>query len=166
MNKKMIKIEVPIPSSDGKSVAYVIPVEVPARFDEELQDYVLDGSAVKEIDRVKARHMGLMSPDEMKGMRGRLGMTQKQMAELLQIGEKSWSRWENGRERPSRSMNLLIRSLNDGKVDPNYLRSVCGGNRVSPKVIQFLECRKHMKNQSLSVELDTDRVCKNDVQVA
>ena len=51
-------------------------------------------------------------------------MTQPQISELLQIGEKTWTRWETGRERPSRSINVLLFALNDGKLDAAYLRSV------------------------------------------
>jgi putative zinc finger/helix-turn-helix YgiT family protein len=124
MKKQRIILDIPIPTSDGKSVAYTIPVEVAACYDEELHDYILDGAAMAEIDRMKARHMGLLTPEEIKALRTRLGVTQREIAKLLQIGEKSWSRWENGRERPSRSMNILLRSLWDGKVDVGYLRSI------------------------------------------
>ena len=73
------------------------------------------------------------------------------MAELLQIGEKSYSRWETGRERPSRSMNILLAALADGRIDVAYL-----GSRLTPdfnwrrqveqsvkpeeRVVPFLEC--------------------------
>lgn len=124
MKKEMISLDIPIPTSDGKSVAYSIPVTVPAVFNEDYQDYVLDGEALAMIDRVKARHMGLLSPEEIQALRYRLGLTQKDIAALLQIGGKSWSRWETGRERPSRSINILLRALNDGKIDVNYLRSI------------------------------------------
>ena len=124
MKKEMITVDVHIPTPDGKAVAYTIPATVPAVFNEDLQDYILDGYALAEIDRIKARHMGLVLPKEIKALRTRLGVTQKQIADLLQIGAKSWSRWETGRERPSRSMNILICSLNDGKIDLNYLRSL------------------------------------------
>jgi putative zinc finger/helix-turn-helix YgiT family protein len=163
MKTEMIKLDIPIPTSDGKSVAYTISVEVPAQFDEELQDYILDGATMAEIDRVKARHMGLLSPKEIKALRDRLGVTQKEIAELLQIGAKSWSRWENGRERPSRSMNILMRALDDGKMDLNYLRSLRAGTRLNVKVIHFLERRKAMANRPLSVDFSSGKVCENKV---
>ena len=62
--------------------------------------------------------------DVAKALRKRLGLTQPQISELLQIGEKTWTRWETGRERPSRSINVLLFALNDGKLDAAYLRSV------------------------------------------
>jgi len=166
MKKKMITLDIPIPTSDGKSVSYTIPVEVPARFDEDYQDYILDGNALAEIERVKARHMGLLQPEEIKELRERLGVTQQQISELLQIGAKSWSRWETGRARPSRSMNILIRALNDGSIDLNYLRSIRAGKQVSPKLIDFLKRRDTMKNQSISVKVDAGEVCKNEVKAA
>lgn len=76
------------------------------------------------LDKAKARHMGLLTPEQIKALRKRLGLTQPQISELLQIGEKTWTRWETGRERPSRSINVLLFALNDGKLDAAYLRSV------------------------------------------
>lgn len=161
MKKEMITVDVAIPSTDGKSVAYTIPVTVPAVFNEDYQDYILDGTAQAEIDRVKARHMGLLSAEEIKALRTRLGVTQREVAELLQIGEKSWTRWETGRDRPSRSMNILLRALDDGKVDVNYLRSVRGNSSGWTNIIPFLEARKQMGNKPLSVMIKQSAVCKN-----
>lgn len=84
----------------------------------------LDTEATAILDKVKARHMGLLTPEQIKALRKRLGLTQPQISELLQIGEKTWTRWETGRERPSRSINVLLFALNDGKLDAAYLRSV------------------------------------------
>jgi DNA-binding transcriptional regulator YiaG len=99
--KEIIEVDVHIPSLDGTSVESIVKAKVSAVFDEDYKDYLLDGDALAEIERVKARHMGLLTPDEIKNLRARLDVTQKELAELLQIGEKSWSRWETGRERPS-----------------------------------------------------------------
>lgn len=124
MKKKSIDVNVPIPSSDGKSIAYTIKTKVQAVYDPDYEDYILNGEALAVIDKIKARHMGLISPEEMKTLRTRLGVTQEQIADLLQIGKKSWTRWETGREYPSRSINILIRALQDRKIDLNYLRSM------------------------------------------
>jgi len=166
MKKQLITLDIPIPTSDGKEIAYTIPVELPARYDEEVQDYILDGEAMAEIDRVKARHMGLLSPEEIKALRTRLGITQKELAELLQIGAKSWTRWETGRERPSRSMNILLRALHDGKIDLNYLRSLRAGNRGASKILYFMKERKAGLNQTLVIAVGADETCKNQDKVA
>lgn len=118
------EVPVAIPSPDGESVAETIKITVPCRIEKTTGEVILGGEALRMIDRAKARYMGLLLPDEMAALRERIGMTQKAMCELLQIGGKSYSRWETGRERPSRSMNLLLRSLNDGKLSVAYLRSL------------------------------------------
>jgi DNA-binding transcriptional regulator YiaG len=120
------KTEVPvtIPTLDGKAVAETITITVPCRIDAKSGEVTLGGEALQMIDRVRARHMGLMQPEEIRGLRQCLGLTQKDMSELLQIGAKSYTRWESGRERPFRSMNILLRALWDGKLDVSYLRSI------------------------------------------
>lgn len=121
-----IEVEEPIhiPTIDGSGIAETIHVKVPAWRDPKDGDVFFDTEATAILDKVKARHMGLLTPDQIKALRKRLGLTQPQISELLQIGEKTWTRWETGRERPSRSINVLLFALNDGKLDAAYLRSV------------------------------------------
>jgi len=118
------EVPVTIPTLDGKSVAETITITVPCRIEAKTGEAILGGEALRMIDKVKARHMGLLLPDEMRMLRDRLRLNQGEISELLQIGAKTYTRWENGRERPSRSMNILLRSLWDGKIDVGYLRSV------------------------------------------
>lgn len=57
--------------------------------------------------QTQARYMGLMSAGEIKALRQRFDLSQREMSEFLQIGAKSYTRWGSGRARPSRSMNVL-----------------------------------------------------------
>jgi DNA-binding transcriptional regulator YiaG len=156
MKKEMIEVDVHIPSIDGKSVAHKVKALVPAVYDEDYQDYILDDDALRIIENTKARYMGLLLPEEIKALRIRLGVTQKQMADLLQIGAKTWSRWETGRERPSRSMNILIRALEDGKIDLNYLRG--SGTAKQPAYGRILHFSKlNQNNIPIAVSGLTDR---------
>ena len=52
---------------------------------------------------------GLLFPDQIKRIRKKLGLTQKMMAEYLRVGEKNFSRWENGQTMQSKAMDMLIR---------------------------------------------------------
>jgi len=90
-------------------------------WDEELGEFLLTPRAHQIIENTKARYMGLLLPEQMKELRSRLCLTQSQMGELLQVGEKSWTRWESGKQRPSRSVNLLLRALYDGEITVEYL---------------------------------------------
>lgn len=115
--------EVIIPTSDGKGIAEKIKVKVPAYRDPKTDEIYLDGEALRMLDDVKARHLGLLTTGEIKSLRQRLDCTQQQMSELLQIGEKTWTRWESGRERPSKSLNLLLRALFEGRIDVPWLQA-------------------------------------------
>jgi DNA-binding transcriptional regulator YiaG len=119
-----IEQEVLIPTLDGKAVAETIKVKVPAWRDPKDGEVYLDGDALELLDRAKARHLGLLTPEQIKQLRLRLGLTQKQISELLQIGQKTWTRWETGRERPSRVINVLLWALNDGRIDAAYLHDL------------------------------------------
>ena len=54
----------------------------------------------EEAERLKhksiCRHLGVLSPDEIRQIRNDLGMTQSELAEVTGIGEASLNRWENG----------------------------------------------------------------------
>jgi DNA-binding transcriptional regulator YiaG len=122
MKTKTVRIEVVIPKLDGAGEAERVPVEVLVQWDDELQEWLMTPEAHERIETTKARYLGLLLPGEIKALRQRLGLTQAEICELLQIGEKTWTRWENGRERPSRVLNVLLCALRDGKLDLPYLR--------------------------------------------
>ena len=117
-------IEVRIPTLDGTRFAEAVRVKVPAWRDPEDGEFYLDSAATKILEKVKARHTGLLTPSQIKVLRKNLGLTQKEISNLLQIGLKTWTRWETGRERPFRSINVLLCALHDGKIDLPYLASL------------------------------------------
>lgn len=116
--------DVSIPTADGESIAELISIEIPMEWDAEIQEWLMTDEGLQKVEETKARHMGLMLPAEIRGLRERLNLTQKEISDALQIGEKTWSPWENGRMRPSRSINLLLRALDDGKITTDYLKVV------------------------------------------
>lgn len=122
--RKNVLFAVAIPPAGSASDRSIrtVNVEIPVRWEEELGDWLLTEEAHRIIEETKAREMGLLSPEQLKALRERFGYTQKQMARLFQIGEKSWTRWETGRQRPTRVINLLIRALADGEISADYLR--------------------------------------------
>ena len=124
-NAKREQVEVPvhIPTLDGKAIAETIMVKVAGMRDAKTGELFLDGEALEQLDKAKARYMGLLLPEEIKALRQRLTLTQMEMSDLLQIGEKTYTRWESGRSRPSQVLNLLLRALRDGRLDVAYLRS-------------------------------------------
>ena len=101
-------------------------------WDAEIQEWLMTEEGLQKVEETKARHMGLMLPSEIHALRQRLNLSQKEISEALQIGEKTWSPWENGRLRPSRSINLLLRALNDGKITIDYLKTAARSSAQIP----------------------------------
>ena len=124
MKLKMIPFDVHIPNLDGDGTAEIITIEVQAYTDPGTGEDVLSPESMHLIEKTQARHMGLMTADEMKALRMRLGLSQDEMSDLLQIGAKTCTRWESGRARPSRSMNVMLCALRDGQLRVNYLRAL------------------------------------------
>jgi DNA-binding transcriptional regulator YiaG len=113
---KYVEVPVRIPNLEGDGIAETKMVRVPVTIDPHTGEELLTEEAVELIDNTKARYLGLLLPDEIRKMRVRVGLTQKQMSGLLQAGEKSYTRWESGYARPSRMVNVLLRLLYEGKV--------------------------------------------------
>jgi DNA-binding transcriptional regulator YiaG len=128
MKLKTIPFDVHIPNLDGDGTAEIIKIEVQAYTDPETGEDVLAPESMELIEKTQARHMGLMAADEIKELRTRLGLSQDEMSNLLQIGAKSYTRWESGRARPSRSMNVMLCALRDGQLGVNYLRALRNPN--------------------------------------
>jgi DNA-binding transcriptional regulator YiaG len=126
MKTKHEEFEVLVPDLDGTGIAERVKVTVPLKWDAELQEWLLTTEAHEIIEDTKARHMGLLLPAQFRELRDRYRYSQKEMGELFQVGEKSWTRWETGKHRPSRSINLLIRALYEGKLPINYLLKRAG----------------------------------------
>ena len=147
--KIQTKVPVHIPTIDGKNVAETVEVEVPAYRNPKDGEIYLDGDALQMLDDAKARYMGLMLPEAIHNLREQLGVTQKRMAALLQIGEKSYCRWETGNERPSRSMNLLLAALYDGRIDVAYLDS-----RLKPDFNWRRQIEQNVKPEDRVVAFD------------
>jgi putative zinc finger/helix-turn-helix YgiT family protein len=57
------------------------------------------------------RALGLLVPEEIRGIREKLGMTQAELARLTGIGEATISRWERGRLLQNRGNDRYLRLL-------------------------------------------------------
>ena len=121
---ELIDFEVAVPSIDGTHVADRVRVQIPVTRDPLTGEALLTPEAHDKIEQTQARHMGLVSPQELRTIRDRLGLTQRELGDLLQIGEKSYTRWETGRARPSRSINVLLCALRDRRLSVPYLRGL------------------------------------------
>ena len=66
---------------------------------------------------------GLLSADDIRSIRERLGLTQAELARLLRLGANTISRWEAARNVQTASMDVLLRMIRDLPGSLEYLRS-------------------------------------------
>lgn len=130
---RIVGFKVHVPNLEGDGVQEVVTIQIPVRVDPQTGEELITAEGLEKIEDTKARHMGLLSPAQIRELRSRIGLTQKQMSELLQAGEKSYTRWESGRARPSRMVNVILKLLYEGRVSVQDLRAVArAGGSIDP----------------------------------
>lgn len=60
---------------------------------------------------VLRKHENLLSPEEIRAIRTRYGLTQSQLEQALGLGAKTVVRWEKGTVRQSRTADALLRAI-------------------------------------------------------
>jgi HTH-type transcriptional regulator / antitoxin MqsA len=91
-------------------------------------EIILSSTLQKRIGRWQYTRKGLLTPEEIKDIREKYGLTQAQMAQNLQVGEKNFSRWENGITMQTRVMDSLIRQFD--KCPDDFIRNEAGEQSV------------------------------------
>lgn len=131
--------DVHLPATKDQPARFVETIEVEAyrSFGEE----VLTPESSEKIERVKARHLGLMTGADIRSMRERLKLSQKQLTALLQCGEKMLSHWENDHGHPTGLSNTILRLLDEGFIAPASLEAVQGA-RAPLTSERYLHTRK------------------------
>lgn len=131
--------DVHLPATKNQPARFVenIQVEVFRSFGEE----VLTPESSEKIERIKARHLGLMTGTDIKAMRERLNLSQKSLTALLQCGEKTLSHWENGHGQPTGLSNTILRLLDEGFLAPASLEAVQGPRKTLASE-RYLHTRK------------------------
>lgn len=66
----------------------------------------------RAFDKYRAKHE-LLSPEEIRQIREQLGMSQKELAKKLQLGEVTISRWESNSVIQTAALDLLLRLMRD-----------------------------------------------------
>ena len=100
-------------------------VDVEGRFGEDEGDGVLalgDSRAIdRALNKLKANAHSLASADEVRRIRKKLKMTQKQASALLGGGANAFAKYENGDVIVSQSMSNLLRLLD---AEPKLLKTL------------------------------------------
>lgn len=87
---------------------------------------LLDDVATDRITIETYRQLGLLTPDEIRAGREKLGLNQQELQTLLGLGGNSLSRWENARVYQSRAMDTLLRLVFEHAGTVKFVRRLRG----------------------------------------
>ena len=98
-----------------------LTVDVPVRRCEDCDFEYLDDEAERLKHEAVCRHLGVLSPDEIRSIRKGFGMTQADFAQVTGIGVASLNRWENGLTIQTHAYDRYLRLL---AVHPSNIRDI------------------------------------------
>jgi putative zinc finger/helix-turn-helix YgiT family protein len=103
---------------DGEEKVPVMAENVPVQVCTHCQETFSGPEAARIRHLAICRALGLLTPDEIRAIRGHLGLSLTQFAKLTDIGEATISRWERGRLLQNKAMDRYLRLLdrNPGNV--------------------------------------------------
>jgi putative zinc finger/helix-turn-helix YgiT family protein len=74
-------------------------------------EHILSTELHEALERERYRRLGLLLPQQIREIRKRAGLSQKEAAKILGVGEKTYTRWESGRSLQNKSSDNLIRLI-------------------------------------------------------
>lgn len=100
----------------------------------ECQDELIPPETQKQIDAAVAEQTEQLSQNELADIAERFGLDQTRTSEVLGLGSKTFHRWLNGTQFPSRSMGYYVRVLAEFPEAFDWLRerSWRKRNRILP----------------------------------
>jgi putative zinc finger/helix-turn-helix YgiT family protein len=107
-------------NEDGAQKELIVPALTYDKCDS-CDEEIFDQSATSRISDAQRKAMGLLSVDEIRGIRQALGRTQLRMSEFLGIGEKTYCRWESGTHFQSEAFDRYLRLL---RSEPSAVRAL------------------------------------------
>src|SRR6266852_5326162 len=78
---------------------------------ESCNEDILSSELDAAINRERYRRLGLLPPKEIRRVREKTGLSAVDMSHLLGVGEKTYTRWENGRSLQTKASDTLIRLM-------------------------------------------------------
>ncbi|MDD5261252.1 MAG: type II toxin-antitoxin system MqsA family antitoxin [Methylacidiphilales bacterium] len=85
-------------------------------------EVALPADSTVRVDEAVAAQNEQLTPRELENIRENMELDQTQMSDLLGLGGKTYHRWENGIQVPSRSMGYYLRILAEFQEAADWLR--------------------------------------------
>lgn len=105
---------------DGRAYSVTVP-DLAVHRCEKCGAVSLDDVADHRLSDALRHEAGLLTPAQIRHSREELGLTQKHLAELLQVSDSTLSRWETGAQIQQRCLDKLLRVFFDLEEVRRYL---------------------------------------------
>jgi putative zinc finger/helix-turn-helix YgiT family protein len=93
----------------------------------------LPESAEEQLQALLRKKAGLMPPELIRRTRERLKLSQKQLAEELQVAESTLSRWESGMQIQQRAMDQYLRLVFTLKLNGEFEQYQANAKKLNPR---------------------------------
>lgn len=90
-----------------------------------------DGASEDARQEAVCRHLGRLTPAEVKAVRDLYGLSQADFSRVTGLGEASLSRWETGAQVQNAACDRLLRLIKEDPRNFDRLLSLVGGDVVS-----------------------------------
>ena len=147
-----------VQSHDGRKIPIIID-DIPIPTCTSCDHKTLAASTLEQITLETYRQLGLLTPQEIRENRERLGLTQQQMQTQLGLGGNTLSRWEKGHFYQSKAHDRFMRVffsfeqvrtiLATSEPPPLKTDDAPLDNRRFPRLASGTQPRKHTKRPSL-----------------
>ncbi len=108
---------------DGETTL-VVAENVPVHVCEKCGEQLSGPEAARLRHEAICRALGLLTPAEIRSIRERLGLTQKQFTRMTRIGEATICRWESGRLLQNPAMDRYLRLMAASEDNVRFLRGL------------------------------------------
>jgi putative zinc finger/helix-turn-helix YgiT family protein len=106
---------------DGRAYHIEIPRLEYYQCDKCPDSIVLTDAADEVVGRELRKVAGLLFPEKIRDIREQFGLSQKQLADLLGIGEATVCRWETGVQIQQRAFDKMLRAYQNVPAFQKYL---------------------------------------------
>lgn len=111
---------------DGDHYRKVVLKDITVERCTHCKEVILPKESLERVESEKHEIRGILTPEELKKLRKKLGLSQTKMSELLGVGKKSYLRWENGSYQQNVSMDRYIRLLEVHPDNIAFLKNLSG----------------------------------------
>jgi putative zinc finger/helix-turn-helix YgiT family protein len=104
--------------------------------------------------RAVCRYLGRLTPDEVRGVREAVGLSQAEFSRITGLGEASLSRWETGAQVQNTASDRLLRLLQADRQNLRRLEQIADDGQIqADHRVRVVQITPELRNRQKSFQL-------------